>query len=383
MLETLTRSRTRAVALLSSLVWLTAGLAGEPAFARTNPSARVAKPTRAPAASRTTSATKSTAKKTTSRATSRRSSTPTVKTGATKARRTSVSRSRRARLARARAAQYQRELRELALPRYKVDESGAIVPDIRAEAAIVYNPITNEVLWAENANDERSIASITKVMTAIVFLEDDVDLTREITVSPADRRGASVTYLRSGERLTAYDLLHLLLISSDNLAARTLARASSYGPEGFVDRMNEKAAELGLTATHYADPSGLYAANVSSAYDMARLIAYAASDERISSIMRKSDHVVSTHRRTLSIHTTNRLVNSDIDVVGGKTGFISRSGYCLATLLRLPQSQEPVAVVVLGARSNAARFWETRHILNWLSSKNSRFTGTRALEQLQ
>ncbi len=192
-----------------------------------------------------------------------------------------------------------------------------------------------------------------------------------------------MTHLRVGERLTAYDLLHLLLIASDNLAARTLARASTYGPEAFVDRMNEKADELGLTATHYFDPSGLYATNVSSAYDMARLIAVAASDERIASIMRKSDYTVSTNRRTLSVHTTNRLVNSDIDVLGGKTGFISRSGSCLATLLRLPQSQESVAVVVLGARSNAARFWETRHILNWLSSQSSRVAGTRALEQQQ
>lgn len=376
MLEMLTRPRTRALALLSSLCWILGSVAAEPASTRPTRAAGVAVPTRAPAASRATQATKSTRTTTSVRASSR-----AIKTGATKKRSYSSSRSRRARLARARAAQYQRELRELAQPRYKLDDSGAIVPDVRAEAAIVYNPLTNEVLWAENANDERSIASITKVMTAIVFLEDEADLGREILVDPVDRRGASVTHLRGGERLTAYDLLHLLLIASDNLAARTLARASSYGPEGFVDRMNEKAVELGLSATHYFDPSGLYAANVSSAYDMARLIAFAAGDDRISSIMRKSDYTLSTNRRTISIHTTNRLVNSDIDVLGGKTGFISRSGYCLATLLRLPDSQESVAVVVLGARSNAARFWETRHILNWLSSKGSSLAGTRTLEQ--
>jgi D-alanyl-D-alanine endopeptidase (penicillin-binding protein 7) len=257
------------------------------------------------------------------------------------------------------------------MPRYKVDENGSLVPDIRAEAAIVYNPITHEVLWAENEKASRSIASITKVMTAVVFLEDEFDLGREVVVDRADMRGASTTYLRAGERLTADDVLHLLLIASDNVAARTLARNSPLGPQAFIDRMNAKALELGLTDTHYADPSGLDSNNVSSAYDMARLIAFAASDERIAPVMRTSNYTIRTSRRTISIHNTNRLVGTEIDVRGGKTGFISKAGYCLATLLRLPQSDDQVAVVVLGARSNAARFWETRHILNWLAAKTS------------
>ncbi len=189
MLETLTRPRTRALALLSSLVWLFASVTVEPVSARTRSTAGVAKPTKAPATSRTASAKKSTTAKTGSRVSSSRTSSGAVKTRARTSRRVSSSRSRRARLARARAAQYQRELRELAQPRYKVDETGAIVPDIRAEAAIVYDPVTEQVLWAEHANDERSIASITKVMTAMVFLEDEPDLTREITVDPVDRRG--------------------------------------------------------------------------------------------------------------------------------------------------------------------------------------------------
>jgi len=134
--------------------------------------------------------------------------------------------------------------------------------------------------------------------------------------------------------------------------------------------MNEKARELGLTSTHYADPSGLLATNVSSAYDMARLIAFVAGDDRISSIMRKQYHTVTVGNRTITVHSTNQLVmKGDVDVLGGKTGFISKAGYCLATLLRLPQGGPQVAVVVLGAHSNAGRFWETRHLFNWLSSK--------------
>ena len=132
--------------------------------------------------------------------------------------------------------------------------------------------------------------------------------------------------------------------------------------------MNAKAKELGLENTDYADPSGLLAENMSSAYDLARLIAYAAADERIGAIMRKTSFSTSVGKRRSPRNSTNQIVRSgDIDVVGGKTGFISRSGYCLATLLRLPQSGQQVAFVVLGAKTNASRFWETRHLFNWMS----------------
>ena len=157
-----------------------------------------------------------------------------------------AARARRARLSRARATARAREIAVLAQPRFKTDAQGAIVPDIRAEAAIIYNPTTGQVLWEEKAFDKRSIASITKVMTAICFLEDNPDLSETVMVDRADTRGASVTHLRAYERVSLQNLLHLTLIASDNAAARTLARTSSYGAQGFVARMNEKAAELGL-----------------------------------------------------------------------------------------------------------------------------------------
>jgi D-alanyl-D-alanine endopeptidase (penicillin-binding protein 7) len=140
--------------------------------------------------------------------------------------------------------------------------------------------------------------------------------------------------------------------------------------------MNQKAVELGLEKTHYADPSGLLDTNVSSAYDMARLIAYASSDERIGGIMRKASHTVHAGKRTINVKSTNHLLREgQLDVLGGKTGFIRRAGYCLATLLRLPGSGQQVAVVVLGARSNQGRFWETRHLFNWLNSHAQKLLG--------
>jgi D-alanyl-D-alanine endopeptidase (penicillin-binding protein 7) len=252
------------------------------------------------------------------------------------------------------------------------------VPLVRAEAAIVYNPVTQQVLWEENAQNERSIASITKVMTAVVFLEHALDLTQPVRIEKSDVRAASTTYLRANDVLTPQDLLHLLLIGSDNAAARALARISPFGTEGFVEHMNAKAHELGLEHTHYDDPSGLIDTNVSSAYDMARLISFAAGDERIASIMRKSSEQIVTSRRIVNVHSTNKLLlGGDIDVRGGKTGFIRKSGYCLATLLQLPQG-DPVAVVVLGARSSAGRFLETRHLFSWIADRTKGLLSTEA-----
>jgi D-alanyl-D-alanine endopeptidase (penicillin-binding protein 7) len=141
--------------------------------------------------------------------------------------------------------------------------------------------------------------------------------------------------------------------------------------------MNEKAVELELTTTHYADTSGLLSANVSSAFDMARLITYASGDERIGSIMRTSEYSLRTANakpRSISFKSTNHLLGrQDVEVRAGKTGFISKAGYCLVTLLRLPHSGSQVAVVVLGARSNAGRFVETRNLFDWLSTKTQTF----------
>ncbi len=349
------------------LAGLSFALVGAPALADAAPRRATGSAKRATAASsapRSRAATRATASRT--RATTRYSA--------------ANARQRRLALARARQAAYARQLVEIQTPQFKAGADGQLVPDVRATAAIIYNPVTHQVLYESNAQTPRSIASITKVMTAVAFLENEVDFTREVTVHPDDLRGASTTYLRPNDRVSVQQLLHLLLIGSDNVAARTLARASLYGPIGFIERMNQKAAELGLTRTRYYDPSGLYADNMSSAFDMARLISFATGDERIASIMRTKDYQFASSSRTVTLHNTNHLVGSDVDVRGGKTGFISKSGYCLATLLRLPQGDQ-VAVVVLGAKSNPARFWETRHLLNWIAAKAPGVLATHAPEQ--
>ena len=114
--------------------------------------------------------------------------------------------------------------------------------------------------------------------------------------------------------------------------------------------------------------SGLLSDNVSSAYDMSHLIAFAGADPRLAPVLRTAEYRVATSRRSFSIHSTNKLLGTDVDVRGGKTGFISKAGYCLATLLQVPQGSQ-VAVVVLGAANSATRFWEARHLFNWVVGK--------------
>ena len=240
-------------------------------------------------------------------------------------------------------------------------------PRVRAEAAIIFDPVTGAAVWELNAREPRPIASITKVMTAMLFLEQEPDLSRDVVISRRDVRRASTTYLRRGERVSLRDLVHLALVASDNVAARVLARASRWGTKRFVGRMNAMAAELGLEQTRFADPSGLHEGNVSSAHDVSRLIAAAGQHPEIARIIRKRSHRIRTSRQDRVVRNTNRLLDSRPDVVGGKTGYISEAGYCLAALVRV--GNRAVSVVVLGARSNAGRFRETRRLADWLARR--------------
>lgn len=253
-----------------------------------------------------------------------------------------------------------------ASPRF-LDIGNVRRPRVRAAAAILYNPRTDEVLWDRRGLDQRPIASITKVMTALVLLDQEPDLRRDVVVSRRDVRRASTTYLRRGERVTLEALLHLALIASDNVAARILARASGWGTRRFVEQMNRKAAALGLEGTRFVEPSGLDERNVSTPYDVARLIAAASEVPAVSRIMRKRTHRVRTDRRGVNIRNTNRLLRSRHVIQGGKTGYINEAGFCLTALFELPGA-DPIALVVLGAGSNAGRFTEARRLIDWVST---------------
>ena len=223
-----------------------------------------------------------------------------------------------------------------------------------ARNAIILDPATGEVLFEKNSDRSVPIASLTKLMTIMVLLEQKPDLSREVEVTRTELSGAGHTQLRNNELVTLEDLLHMALMCSDNVATRVLARESGLSADDFLARMNRKAIELGMTHTRFVEFTGLDERNVSTAADVARLLHAAADVERIREISTTRSYAFRSTRRLHEVRNTNRLLYSRYEILGGKTGFISEAGYCLATWIRT-QSRDLIAVV-LGAPTNATRF---------------------------
>jgi D-alanyl-D-alanine endopeptidase (penicillin-binding protein 7) len=225
---------------------------------------------------------------------------------------------------------------------------------VYARHAVVVDPETGQRLYEKNAATTVPIASLTKIMTDLVFLEQDPDLDREVEVTRTELRGGGKTQLRNGEMISLGDLLHMSLMSSDNVATRVLARESGLMAEEFVARMNQKAVELGMTRTTFVETTGVDERNVSTASDCAIMLRAAAANERIQDIMTTRSYEFRTGTRPHLLVNTNRLLHGRYEVKAGKTGFISEAGYCLATWIHT-QGRDMIAVV-LGAPTAATRF---------------------------
>ena len=225
---------------------------------------------------------------------------------------------------------------------------------VYARCAVVIDPVSGAILYSKNADRSAPIASITKLMTAIVFLEQKPDLLRDVEVTREEIYQGGHTQLRNHEIVPLGDLLHMSLMCSDNVATRVLARESGLAYGEFIARMNAKATEMALKDTHFEDPTGLDENNVSTASDVARLLQAAAGNPLIHSITTTASYAFSTERREHQINNTNRLLKSRYQILGGKTGYISESGYCFATWLRA--DGRDLIAVVLGAPTNATRF---------------------------
>ncbi len=232
---------------------------------------------------------------------------------------------------------------------------------VYARNAILLDPGTGEVLFEKNSSRSVPIASLTKLMTALVFLEQKPDLSRQAEVTLSEIRGAGHTQLRRGEIVPLGELLRMSLMSSDNCATRVVARESGLPPSDFIARMNLKAVELGLTGTRFVEFTGLDEHNVSTASDVARLLHAAANEPLVAEISTTRSHEFRSDRRRHMIGNTNRLLYGRYEVLGGKTGFIQEAGYCFATWVRT-QGRDLIAVV-LGAPTNATRFADTVRLL--------------------
>ena len=240
---------------------------------------------------------------------------------------------------------------------------------LRSAVALVQDAANGETLYAKNQDMVLPIASITKLMTAIVMLEARLDLSQRVVISGEDQDTVKGTHsrLRSGTVLTRDALLMLALMSSENRAAFSLARTYPGGTESFVAAMNAKARALGMNDTHFVDPTGLSSSNVSSAQDLARLVAAAYEFPLIRRYSTRESATVQAMGRPLDYRNTNGLVrNSNWDIGLSKTGYISEAGRCLVMHVRMASRE--VIVVLLDSWGKFSRIGDANRIRKWLES---------------
>ncbi|KPL03895.1 MAG: hypothetical protein AMJ73_05050 [candidate division Zixibacteria bacterium SM1_73] len=239
---------------------------------------------------------------------------------------------------------------------------------IRSKAALVVDIEKGNILFEKDMEKQLPIASLTKLMTALVFLEQNLYLNDTAKIAWSDAKFAGRSRLRVGEVLTLKDLLHASLMCSNNRTTKTLARVSGLSFEDFVIRMNQKAKEIGLENTCFYEPTGLDKSNRSTALDCARLLSFALTDTLVACITGKKVYTFTTiykkRKRQHQIVNTNRLLLSSLNVKGGKTGYNGASGWCLGALVE-DEDGTKIAAVVLGAPSNLARFREAKSIIKW------------------
>jgi D-alanyl-D-alanine endopeptidase (penicillin-binding protein 7) len=230
----------------------------------------------------------------------------------------------------------------------------APAPQILATSYAVMDLETGEMLKEHNSTEVRSIASITKMMTAIITLDAHLDMDEIIHIEKVP--GIS-THMRIGQTISRSDLLHIALMSSDNLAAKTLAMTYPGGESTFIQRMNNKAYSLGMSHTYFTDPTGLEETNVSTAQDLIKLLITAGTYEyiRIFSTSESAEIPVPIKKKVQMVRfgTTNTLVKKYKDIIVSKTGWIHKAGGCLIMLVEDPFSKR--AIVVLNSRNTHTR----------------------------
>ena len=201
-----------------------------------------------------------------------------------------------------------------------------------AGSTVLINADTRQVLYADNAKEKRGMASTTKIMTAIVALENG-NTTDVFTVSEnAQNQEGSSIYLRTGEKVTLSDLLYGLMLNSGNDAAIAIAEGVAGDVDYFVNMMNEKARELGCTDTHFANPNGLDdGEHYSTAYDMAIIMSYAMKNEEFRNIVATREHQIKTESAQTFLRNHNKLLWQYEYCIGGKTGYTKATGRCFVS----------------------------------------------------
>ena len=261
-------------------------------------------------------------------------------------------------------------LAEKSLPQVKLNEINPLPVDespkpveTKAKSAAILDLKTNKVLFQKNIQEISSVASITKLMTAVVLIEN-FDLTETVSVSYQSAYPiGSKMHLYPGEQIKASELVQGMLIASANDAAKALEE--HFGKDAVVKKMNQKAEFLDLKNTHFVEASGLDPENKSSAADLIILSRYALTIPQIEQAVRAKEYTAVSVDGSLQhlIHTTNRLLKNDPDIFGVKTGYIEEAGSCL--IAGAGREGHEIISVVLGIDDYNQRFSESRALLDW------------------
>ncbi|NMG64510.1 D-alanyl-D-alanine endopeptidase [Azoarcus indigens] len=242
-------------------------------------------------------------------------------------------------------------------------------PQLRSSAFYVLNEATGNVLLERNSASIVPIASITKLMTAMVVLEAGQSLSEELVISEADIDTLKGTgsRLALGTRLTREEMLNLALMSSENRAASALARHYPGGMPAFVEAMNVKARLLGMWDTRFHDSTGLTPANVSSPRDLAKMVEAASSYPLIREFSTTSERYVDIKGRSLRFGNTNGLVRSpDWEIAVSKTGYINEAGRCL--VMKAWMHKQPVVIVLMDSVGRYTRTADAQRVRKWLEA---------------
>jgi len=243
-------------------------------------------------------------------------------------------------------------------------------PGFSAAAAIAVDARTGAVLYQKYAGRQRSMASLTKLMTAQVFLDHNPGWEKEVMIVGSDNVGGASVDLRAGEIVRVKDLFWTMLVGSKNNATKALVRSTGMSEADFVGQMNAQAQEWGLTQTRFVEPTGLDAGNVTSARDYARLSQRVLQNPEVMQATSSSHYTIFTRNtgRLLGVRNTNRLTEgSRYYISGGKTGFTYEAGYCLMTRFRSGRDQDNEVITVLMGDTGYSRLFSNTEVLgNWL-----------------
>ncbi len=251
-------------------------------------------------------------------------------------------------------------------------KSAPAQPELRSASVLVVDTRTSAVLLARKADQAVPIASITKLMTSLVVIEANQPMDEVITVSADDQRATrgNRSHLAIGTKLTRSELMHLALMASENRAASALGRSYPGGLPALVKAMNARASALGMTRSHFVEPTGLSSQNVASPQDLTRLVAAAARQPTLRQYSTAAKYSIRSGKRELQFVNTNLLVrNSGWDIALQKTGYISAGGQCL--VMKTIIGGRDVIIVLLNSFGKYTRTADARRIRKWMESTTS------------